>query len=93
MMPVVGHTITLNETTIASDPEQWSDVGVGVLVLFKPEDVREDPALSGKPVSVRTPDGRRYRRTVTRSSRRRAVALFFAGMDARDIPVGSEVKW
>jgi hypothetical protein len=65
----------------------------GLLLFLDPEEVPEDPRLTGKPIQVVPPDGPPFEVVVTASAKLDCVGLLFAWAPPGLIPPGSEVRW
>ena len=65
----------------------------GLVLLLDPEEVPEDPGLSGRPVTIVPPSGEPFEVMVTASAKLDRVGLLFAGAAPGFIPTGAEVCW
>ena len=92
-MHKVVETIALTRSWLKNNPEQWLRLGEGLLVLFDPAEVPDDPRLDGREVRIKTPAGAQTSRRVARSVKGASVGLFFSGMSEDTIPAGSEISW
>ena len=75
--------------------EEFAGWGEGLLVILDPEQTREAPAIEGRAVTVRRPDGTTAELTVhlSKLGGNSTVGLFFRGASAGDVPRESLISW
>lgn len=86
-------TITYKKSWTHRYPELLSR-GEGVMVILDPTGIREAPKIQGHIVTIRQPDGSVAQFTVTSTEAHHSVVgLFFQGIEAEDVPPGSQIEW
>jgi hypothetical protein len=68
--------------------------GEGVMAILEPSQIKEPPDIQGRTVAIHKPDGNISRFVAADAEvHHSVVGIFFRGISAEEIPLGSQLEW